>query len=338
MRTFMRMKNFLNFLEHYSKGDYLEEEVHLILNGDILNLIQLDINGEYTHLLGEKEITQMVHEIIEGHPLFFKGLKNFLAKPNKKITYIFGNHDIAMVFPGAQKAFSSACGGKVNFTHQYIRHGVLIEHGHRFEPHNTVPRSKLLVPGPDGREIINLPWASLFVLYLLPSLKEERPQIDKIRPLSLYLRWTLFHDFTFFIRLSSRVIFWCLRTQFRPWGRYNKNFKLNLKQIFKIAVHPKYTSNAKRILQARPDVKLVIMGHTHIKELKKFKDGRSYLNCGTWNPVPSVDIGLHHDINNLSYVMVDVDESKKVIKNAFLNSWQGAWRPFIEEISTAIKK
>jgi UDP-2,3-diacylglucosamine pyrophosphatase LpxH len=329
---------FEEFLEYYSTEHYYDEEVHLLLNGDILNLTQLDVDDVYTHLQTEEFVEKMVKSIVQGHPLFFGAIQKFLSKPNKRVTYIFGNHDIAMIFPKAQKVLEDAVGGKIAFTHQYIRHGVLVEHGHRFEPHNTVPRSKLIIKGPEDKDIINLPWASLFCLYLLPKLKLERPHIDKIRPLSLYLRWTLLHDLSFFIKLTFVVVWWCIRTQFSPWGKFNKNFKLKLRQVFKIAVHPNYITNAKRILKARPDVNLVIMGHTHIREVKRFKDGRHYINCGTWNPVPSIDIGLHHNINHLSYVQVEVDEGQGQVKNAFLNSWQGKWRPFIEENSTSINK
>lgn len=335
---FVEDEKFQEFLEYHSTEKYENEEIHLILNGDILNLTQMDVDGVFTHLLTEDHIEQIVTEIIEGHPIFFDALRDFASKPGKRISYIFGNHDIAMIFSKPQQVIEKVIGHKINFTHQYIRNGVLIEHGHRFEPVNTVARSKLIIPGPDGKDIINLPWASLFCLYLLPKLKIERPNIDKIRPLSQYIKWTIFKDFSFFIKLIFVVVWWCIRTQFRPWGKYNKNFSLKLKQVFKIAVHPKYITNARRILTTRPDINLVIMGHTHLREIKRFKDGRFYINCGTWNPVPSIDVAMYQNINLLSYVMVEVDEENGKVKNAFLNSWQGKWRPYVEETSTAINK
>ena len=224
-----------------------------------------------------------------------------------------------------------------NCLKKVLQHTNLIEisnQTHRFEPINTVPRAKQVIAGPNNLPILNLPWASLFCIYLLPKLKSIRPFIDKVRPLSLYVKWTIIHDFRFFLYLSWTVIAYCIRTQFRPYGRYNKNFKISLRQVFKIAVHPKYEKNAKRVFATRPDVKVVVMGHTHITEWRRFKDGKLYFNTGTWNQVPSVDAGMHKNISNLTYVCIELNEKRNTIKNAFLNVWQGKWRPFREEVST----
>lgn len=335
LEDFDEDEKFAEFLDHYSTGTYYFSDINVVLNGDIFNLIQMDVDGKFTHMLNEDHIVKMVQEIIEGHPLFFQTLQKFLSRPNKKLTYVIGNHDIGMIFSKAQKVFCEAVSAEVEFTHQYISNGVLVEHGHRFEPINTVPRSKLFIPGPENRPILNLPWASMFCIYLLPKLKEMRPYIDKVRPLSLYVKWTIFHDFRFFVYLCWVVIAYCIRTQFRPYGKYNKNFKMSLRQIFKIAVHPKYEKNAKRVLATRPDVKIVIMGHTHITEWRRFKDGRLYFNTGTWNQVPSVDAAMHKTISNLSYVCIELNEKKGTIKNAYLNVWQGKWRPYREEATTS---
>lgn len=335
LEDFDEDEKFAEFLDHYSTGTHYFSDINVILNGDIFNLIQMDVDGVFTHLLTEDNITQMVQEIIDGHPLFFSSLRKFLSRPNKKVTYVIGNHDIGMVFEKAQELFSKTVGKHVEFTHQFISSGVLVEHGHRFEAINTVPRSKLIIDGPEGEPIINLPWASLFCIYLLPKLKEMRPFIDKVRPLNSYIKWTILHDFKFFLYLCWICITYVLRTQFKPFGLFNKNFKVSFNQIFNIAIHPKYDRNAKRILATRPDVKVVIMGHTHITEWRRFNDGKLYFNSGTWNQVPSVDAAMHKSITNLTYVCVEVNEKKGTITNAFLNVWQGKWRPFREEVVTS---
>lgn len=335
MEDFDEDEKFAEFLDHYSTGTYYFSDVNVILNGDIFNFIQMDVDGVYTHLLTEEHTVKMVKEIIEGHPVFFEALKRFLGRPNKKVTYVFGNHDISMVFEKAQKVICEAVDGVIEFTHQFISNGVLCEHGHRFEQMNTVPRSKLVINGPNNTPIINLPWASLFCIYLLPKLKEMRPFIDKVRPLSLYVKWTILHDFRFFIYLAWVTLAYFVRTQFRPYGKYNKNFKISLRQLFGTAIHPKYEKNAKRVLATRPDVKIVIMGHTHITEWRRFKDGKLYFNTGTWNQVPSVDAALHKNISNLTYVCIEINEKKGEIKNAFMNVWQGKWRPYREEVTTS---
>jgi UDP-2,3-diacylglucosamine pyrophosphatase LpxH len=335
LEDFDEDEKFAEFLDHYSTGTYYFSDVKIILNGDIFNLIQMDVDGKFTHLLTEDHICTMVDQIIEGHPLFFQSLRKFLSRPNKSLTYVIGNHDLGMVFEKAQDLFRKAVSDeKVAFTHQYSEYGVLVEHGHRFEPINTVPRSKLFIKGPDEKPILNLPWASLFCIYMLTKLKEIRPYIDKVRPLSLYVKWTIFHDFRFFIYLCWAVFGYILRTQFPPYGRYNKNFYMSPKQLIQISIHPKYETNAKRVLATRPDVKVVVMGHTHITEWRRFKDGRLYFNTGTWNHVPSVDQAMHKTISHLTYVCIEVNEKQEKIQNAFLNVWQGKWRPYREEVTT----
>jgi UDP-2,3-diacylglucosamine pyrophosphatase LpxH len=328
-------EKFAEFLDFYSTGTYYFSDINVVLNGDIFNLIQMDVDGVFTHLLTEANIVKMVEEIIEGHPVFFQAIRKFLSRPNKKMVYVIGNHDIGMCFEKAQERFIEEVGGDVEFSHQYISHGVLIEHGHRFEAINTVPRSKLIIPGPNNTPILNLPWASLFCIYLLPKLKEIRPYIDKIRPLSVYVKRTIFHDFQFFVYLAWSVSLYCIRTQFRPYGKYNKNFKMSLRRLLTTAIHPKYEKNAKRVLATRPDVKIVVMGHTHITEWRRFKDGKLYFNTGTWNQVPSVDAAQHKNLTSLTYVCIEINEKKGTIKNAYMNVWQGKWRPFREDVVTS---
>src|SRR3989442_633956 len=42
------------------------------------------------------------------------------------------------------------------------------------------------------------------------------------------------------------------------------------------------TQYAKDLLARRPDLELVILGHTHRPALEQFPDGRAYLNPGAW--------------------------------------------------------
>jgi UDP-2,3-diacylglucosamine pyrophosphatase LpxH len=337
LEDFDEDERFAELLEHYSSGTYYFSEINLILNGDILNLIQLDVDGIHTHLLREEDIVSQLDGIIKGHPVFFEALRKFAAKPQKTITYVIGNHDIGMVSEKAQAKFNEAVGCKVEFTMAYFNHGVWIEHGHRFESINNVPQSKIFVPGPGGTPILNLPWGALFCLYLMPELKKDRPYFDKVRPMSLYLRWSLINDTSFFMKLFFMVIKYMFVTQFKRYTQYNKNFRVRWTQIFQFSVYPWYVSKAKRVFSTRPDVKVVIMGHTHITEWRRFKGDKFYLNTGTWNNVPSVDAGMHRTISHLTYVKVECDPETKKVLNTYINSWQGKWKPYREEASTAIR-
>jgi UDP-2,3-diacylglucosamine pyrophosphatase LpxH len=336
LEDFDEDEKFIEFIEHYSSASYYFSEVHLVLNGDILNLIQMDVDGVFSHLITEDMTVTMLKNIIAGHTGYFDALKKFISRPNKKITYVIGNHDFPMVWPKAQELMKSVVGEEMRFEHQFETMGVLIEHGHRFEPINSVPRSKFFIQNKHGEVMLNLPWGSLFCLYLLPVLKKERPHFDKVRPLSSYIKWSFLHDFKFFMKLAFTVIKYIFRTQFPPYINTNSNFKTTLKVLRQISVYPKYDKYAKRIFATRPDVNMVIMGHTHIAEWRRFPEGRVYLNCGTWNSVPSMDIGLHKHINQLTYVAIEINDKMGKIKNAYLNIWNGKWKPFKEEVSTTV--
>ena len=87
-----------------------------------------------------------------------------------------------MGFKGSQKRFKELVGSEdIDFCYDINIHGVHIEHGHRFEVINTVPPEKTFMMGPNNKEILNLPWGSLFCISVLPQLKKERPFIDKVR-------------------------------------------------------------------------------------------------------------------------------------------------------------
>jgi UDP-2,3-diacylglucosamine pyrophosphatase LpxH len=336
LEDFDEDEKLIDFLDYYSTNKYYFSDVHIVLNGDILNLIQMDVDGVYTHLITEDMTCKMLDGIFKGHPEFFAALKRFLSRPNKKMTYIIGNHDFGMVWPKAQEVFRKEVGDSLAFDHQIVINGVLIEHGHRFEAVNSVPRSKFFVDGPNGDKILNLPWGSLFCMYMMPLLKKERPHIDKVRPLGQYIWWSFVHDFRFFVKLAYMVIGYIIRTQFSSYTKFNKNFKTSIRLLKQINVYPKYDKCAKRIFATRPDVNIVVMGHTHIAEWRRFPEGKLYFNTGTWNSVPSLDIGKYKNLNELTYVCIEMNDKKGEVKNAYLNFWKGKWKPFNEEVSMTI--
>jgi UDP-2,3-diacylglucosamine pyrophosphatase LpxH len=332
MEEFEEDERFFEFVEYYSSGEFENEEVHLVLNGDILNLIQIDFEGIYTTCIDEEMTVSAIGEIVKGHTLFFKALNKFSSKPGKKIIYVIGNHDNGMAFPLAQKKFNEIVGNPVHFTHTYKYKSVHVEHGHRFEAINAVPMNKFFVPGPRGRDILNLPWGSLFCISILPLLKKDRPNIDKVRPLSTYVKWCVFHDFFFFLKMAMISGLYCLKTILSSLSSRTKTPKISLNILKQITIHPKYEKQAKRILKRHEDVQIVVMGHTHVSEFRVFSEGKSYYNCGTWNPIFSLDAGKYKTIQNLTYVLIKIDDENGRVLYSRLNKWQGHWRPFLQMV------
>lgn len=335
LEDFFEDERFQEFCEFYSSGRYYLSPVHLVLGGDILNLIQIDIDGVFSHIVDEQRTLQALNSVIDGHPQFFQALKNFLNAPQKKITYVIGNHDAAMGFEVAQKRLQEVVGEELRFCFEFVENGLHVEHGHRFEVINTVPPQKYFLPGPGGRKILNLPWGSLFCIAILPVLKKERPHIDKVRPVSAYIRWCFINDFAFFWRMLWLVMGYLVRTSFDDYTKQNRNFKTTIKLLKQITIYPFYGRKARMILKKNPQLHTVVMGHTHMQEWRRYPEGKYYFNSGTWNEIPSMDAGMHDHFSKLTYVTVDVHVKSQSLQNASLNTWQGKWRPFREEVSTS---
>lgn len=331
LEDFLEDERFIELLEYYSSGKYYLGNVHLVLNGDILNLIQIDIEGVLSHIVDEPWTVKALDKIIKGHKELFEALKNFLSKPNKEITYIIGNHDAGMAFEGAQQRFREAVGEKVKFGFELRVGGVLIEHGHRFEVANA--SAEYYREGPNGRKILNLPWGSLFCISLFPQLKKERPFIDKVRPLPAYIKWCLFHDPLYFIRIMKLILKYFVVTNFATYTKQNSNFKTNMKILKHITIYPKYAKNARKIFKDDPSINTIVMGHSHLVEWRRFPENKLYFNTGTWNVIPSIDLGLHENATKLTYVAIDIHNKTQVVRNASLKTWHGQWRPFRDEVS-----
>ncbi len=334
LEDFVEDDLFVEFVKYYSQGSYQWESIHLVLNGDILNLIQIDIDGVFDHIIDAERSARSIEIIQRAHPTFFTVLKEFLATPNKKLTYVIGNHDAGMAFPLAQEKFSAIVGGPVDFVFELETCGVHIEHGHRFEVINTVPPTHYFIDGPHGKKILNLPWGSLFCINVLPKLRKERPYIDKIRPMSSYVSWCFLHDFMFFWKMAYIVIWYFIKSSFENYTKQNRNFKTTFNVLKQYTMYPKYAQMAKRILQLAPHLHTVIMGHTHVLEWRRFPEDKYYFNTGTWNSIPSVDAGLHEHTLKLSYIIVELDTHNDIAQGTSLNEWQGNWRPYKNEVNT----
>jgi len=333
LEDFLEDEKFFDFCDYYSRGEYEKAEVHLVLNGDILNLIQIDVDGVFTNIIDDEVTVRAIDSIVRGHPKFFEGLRKFIRTPGKKITYVIGNHDSGMAFKEAQNALRRYIGEEVEYCFEANISGVHIEHGHRFEVINTVPSDKYFMEGPNGKMILNLPWGTLFCINLLPILRKERPNIDKVRPLSSYIKWCLFYDFTFFWKMGTRVIQYMIQSNFDEYVKQNRNFKTTLTILKQITIYPLYGKKAKAILRRNSGVHTVVMGHTHVMEWLRFPENKYYFNTGTWNTIPSLDAGQMETSSKFTYVHIKVDKEKRILLNGTINLWQGTWKPFREEVS-----
>jgi UDP-2,3-diacylglucosamine pyrophosphatase LpxH len=98
-------------LKHAS-GEFGDESVHLVLNGDIFDLLKVPVMGTFPDAISERLAKIKLYRCIKGHPQVFAALTRFLENGKNAITYQPGNHDMELHFPGVQRLFCRAITGE----------------------------------------------------------------------------------------------------------------------------------------------------------------------------------------------------------------------------------
>jgi UDP-2,3-diacylglucosamine pyrophosphatase LpxH len=321
MEDFHLDHKFKEFLEFYSKGDYEEHEIELILNGDILNLIQVDYHGHYTVVITEGVSVHKLEAIIKGHPDFFKALTKFLKNPKHALTYVVGNHDQEMMWPKARELFEKAVGSTVNWRNShYLVDGLYVEHGHQYEAINRVDPQLPFLTKNLPEPILNLPWGTLFTIQYIIRLKQQRPFIDKVRPFNLLIWWSLLHDTWATLANLFRLVMYFTSTRFSKNRYRHSNFRMTLKMLREASIFPELADSAKRILRT-PEIHTVVFGHTHVYRQLVIADGKQYLNTGSWTDIVSLDLESYARRQKLTYVRMEYDETGRPLST--LRHWIG---------------
>jgi len=311
MEDFHLDHKFKEFLEFYSKGDYEDYEIELIMNGDMMNLIQVDYHGHYTVVITEAVSCVKLESIIKGHPEFFKALKKFLKTRGRSMSYVIGNHDQEMMWPKAREIFEKAVEAPVNWrnTH-YLVDGLYVEHGHQYEAINRVDPQLPFLTKNLPEPILNLPWGTLFTIQYIIRLKHQMPHIDKVRPFNMLIWWSLIHDTWKTLVSLFQLVCYFIATRFSKNQYRHSNFKMTLKMLREASIFPELADAAKRILRT-PEIHTVVFGHTHVYRQLVIADGKQYLNTGSWTDIVSLDLESYARRQKLTYVRMDYDEHEK---------------------------
>lgn len=317
--------NLVEFLGYYSSGEFSDCDVEIIINGDFLNLLQIDYKGHFTTVLTEPIDLHKLKCIVDGHKPVFEALKRFANLPNKKITYIVGNHDQGMLWPGLRDYLNEVIGARVNYKNiVYFFDGVHIEHGHQHEAVNRINPKKFFIKKDLPEPILNMPWASYFFVDYVLQIKKRMPHVDKVRPVNAMVRWGLVNDFFFTVK-SILHLFWHIFFGSGKTGSARQSsFKENIKILKEGAIYPSLEGAAKQILNDER-VHTVIFGHTHVYLYRQWGHDKEYINSGTWTEVTSLDIESMGKITKLTYVFIEypVEGGRP---RARLKEWKGHHR------------
>lgn len=282
---------FVELLEYYCSGAYAGAEVELILNGDILNHLNTSADEPDADFLSERVTLERTQAILRGHPKFFDALAAFARKPNRSIVYLIGNHDIGVAWPGVQNLLKERIYPQLRFAlDHYQADRIHVEHGNRFQADNRIDLDNLFLTRGREEPVLKIPWGSFFVIHFINPLKKERPYIGKVYPFRLYLRWALIHDTFFALKTVARLVFYFLKLNFSRDPRRNFSLFDTWKILRKFSFPYSLEKEARKILFANPDIRLVTFGHTHHAAYRQFAPGKEYINTGSWNDLIGLDL------------------------------------------------
>ncbi|OFZ83687.1 MAG: hypothetical protein A3K03_08580 [Bdellovibrionales bacterium RIFOXYD1_FULL_44_7] len=330
LEDFVYDREFAEFLHYYRTGNFADAEVELVLNGDIMNLLQIDSWGVHTHLITERSMIRAVERVVAGHPGVFHALQRFAATPGHTITYIVGNHDIGMLWRGPRKVFSEACGSTITFYDvSYQFDGIYIEHGQQYERFAKADMKRPFITRSLPEPVLNLPWGSLFISVLLPQIKQERHHVDKVRPFQNFVFWALTHDFLWSVKTIFKIVKFVFDTLlFRRRYQIVQGVRGAFGLLKEVTIYPNYDKLAFKILEENESVNVVIFGHTHIQRYRQWREGKEYFNEGSWNEVTNLDLSDYGTRTRLSYAYIEypIDDSSTKPK-VRLKEWKGIWKP-----------
>ena len=346
LESFNYDKELVEFLEYHSSSEFLNRDVELILNGDVFDFLAVPFVKFFDdEFWSERASLDKLKIVLEAHPEVIEAFSKFCECKKKKIVYVVGNHDAEMVFDSLQEYLLSKLTEKAREKFLIILEqngeykpveGIIIQHGHEYDISNHIDFKNAFIEDELGEKYFLPPWGSYYVTRVLNKFKEEKVEIDAVRPIKKFLINGLIYDTLFALRFFSATIYYFLMVRFIYFFKQSKNLKKILKHLSdEIFVFKDYETITEDLLRASDDVKALIMGHTHIPVYRTFTDGSVFVNTGTWTDMHYLDLSRKGEGNLLTYAQIDVSDKKESSEKAeikdmafshldiALNVWKG---------------
>jgi len=312
---------FAELLAHYDElgGD---GEVELILNGDIFDLLKVKVGGAFPIEITQEIATEKLRQCLEGHPRFVHAVREFLAKPRRRLTYLPGNHDLDMWFSAPQELLKryvapGPLADRVRFVTSsdtyYLPEGIQIRHGHQLERIHRVDYARMTRKRRDGTEVLDLPWGSVWILEVMNPAKEIRSHIDRIQPFKRFLWAAIVLDTRFAFRFLLLSTLHFLRHRvltIRAWRQRIRNLRISFREDI-LAVAEGYDEAAMRELRKIRGVHTLIVGHSHAPRFRSLPGGKVMINTGTWMRMINLDLQHLGQDSGLTYALIEyTDEGR----------------------------
>jgi len=160
-----------------------EEEISLVLNGDIFDFLKMEYKRAYPRHITESISLWKLDEVIKAHPRVFKALKEFIQNRKHQIYFVIGNHDPDIAWPAVQSKLQSELNNqeRINFSNWYQNKNLHAEHGNLEDTFFTTNPNKPFNVY-KGEKILNLPWGSQACFSHLITLKKKFPKEEQYFP------------------------------------------------------------------------------------------------------------------------------------------------------------
>jgi UDP-2,3-diacylglucosamine pyrophosphatase LpxH len=212
--------DFASFLSELAEESMrTSSELELIVAGDAFEMLQVpnvDVfdpahlyRPEDYHSSSEPDSVRKMALIVRGHKPFFKALGGFIRTrhPRRSVTFIKGNHDLNLHWPGVQRVIRKAVGatGKkaslLTFEERRVcRDGIYVEHGNQYAEFLNRVEDMEEPLDHDKPGQLDLPLGSWFVMDVFNEIERQRFWIDGVKPIPSLLWYMLMYDFAFAAR------------------------------------------------------------------------------------------------------------------------------------------
>lgn len=342
LEDFFYDDRFAELLDHYDKKCGEAIGIELILNGDIFDLLKVQLEGKWPTEITQEIAEQKLRLCLDGHPRFVAALRTLLQKPNRRLVYLPGNHDLEMLLSAPQELFRryvapGEAAERVRFittTDTYhLPEGIQVRHGHQLELIHRVNYQRLTRKRKDGVEVLDLPWGSLWILEVMNPAKLEKQHIDRVQPFGRFLMGGLLFEPRFTVRfLFLCTVHWLRHRvfKFRAWlERIRRLPTLFVEEVVGLG---DFDALATRALTKVRGVHTLIVGHSHAPRFRALPGGKLLVNTGTWMDMINLDLRYLGQASGLTYALIEYNDAGK--PQTSLMRWYGQ-RPPMERVPYA---
>ena len=175
------------FIDYVGSQRGAGHDVHLILNGDIVDFLAEQDFSSFTN--DDEKARRKLASIISTTRPVWTALHDLVATGGR-LSLMLGNHDIELSLPGPRRLLMETLGDTVEFLYDnqaFIEGPVLIEHGNRYDKWNVVSHDALreIRSALSRREVpidYQGPPGSRMVQQVINPLKARYPWVDLLKP------------------------------------------------------------------------------------------------------------------------------------------------------------